>query len=252
MEKILLYFSLKYNGNWDKIYNALEKKEKILHSQLEETCQKIDCDFLTILSPLYPNFLKSAHKPPFVIFYKGNIELLSKYNKTISIVGGQKYSEKSINNTYRIVKELINEKRVIVTYQKEGTNNQIISLCREENFENIVILAESMKTYIEKTKNINEKENKLFICEVYEFLNNQLTEEYEEYLNRMLCGISKGILFTPYNSKDSYFSLVNYAINEGKEIFAIPTTEKEFNETNKLIKMGAKFTENAKDIVNLI
>lgn len=29
MEEILLYFSLKYQGDFDKIYQALERKEKV-------------------------------------------------------------------------------------------------------------------------------------------------------------------------------------------------------------------------------
>ncbi|WP_342264496.1 hypothetical protein [Spiroplasma endosymbiont of Clivina fossor] len=29
MEKVLLYFVIKYNGNWDKVYEALDQKEKI-------------------------------------------------------------------------------------------------------------------------------------------------------------------------------------------------------------------------------
>ncbi|QBQ07531.1 DNA processing/uptake protein [Spiroplasma gladiatoris] len=251
MEKVLLYFSLKYNGNWDKIYSALENKEKILHSQLEDIENNIDCDFITILNPLYPSYLKTTHKPPFVIFYKGNIELITKYNKNISVIGGKEFSDQGLKNTYKIIKELNEEKRIIVTYQNAGINDAIIDLCKEENYESIVVLSNSMKSYLDLTKNSSPTNNKLYIsenynsCEIDKIL-------YSEYVNRLICGLSKGLLFTQYSFSDSYFSLVNYAINEGKEIFAMPSNDKKLNETNKLIKMGAKFTENAKDIVNEI
>lgn len=105
MENVLLYFSLKYNETWDKIYQALESKEKITYKELEDVTTRISSDFITILSPLYPNYLKNTHKPPFVIYYKGDISLLSKYTKTVAMVGGSEINDYSKNNIEKLIKD---------------------------------------------------------------------------------------------------------------------------------------------------
>ncbi|AOG60240.1 DNA processing/uptake protein [Spiroplasma helicoides] len=251
MEKVLLYFSLKYNGDWDKIYNALDNKEKISQEDLENVAKNLDCEYISIISPLYPNYLKSSHKPPFVIFYKGDIEILSKYNRTITMVGGNKFDDYGLKKTIKMVEDLAAENRVIVTYQNSGLNEEIISKCKNESYEHILVLTETMREYAEKTINSKISKNALVLSEVYNKDKN-IEQKYSLYKNRLLCGLSKGILFTQYGASDAFSTLVNYAINEGKEIFAIPCITKSLNETNKLIKMGAKLAENVKDIVNEI
>ena len=35
MEEILAYFAIKYDGDWDKIYSAINKKEKVDSKEME-------------------------------------------------------------------------------------------------------------------------------------------------------------------------------------------------------------------------
>ena len=92
MEDILIYFAIKYEGDWDKIYSAINKKEKVEQKDLEETLAKNTSKCITLISDNYPQKLKTIYKPPFVLFYKGNIDLLNTQNKTIGVVGSRKNS----------------------------------------------------------------------------------------------------------------------------------------------------------------
>jgi DNA processing protein len=60
MDQVLLYFNLKYKGNWDKIYDALEHKERIEASDLEDIEKRINCKYITILDKRYPNNLRMS------------------------------------------------------------------------------------------------------------------------------------------------------------------------------------------------
>ncbi|AUB31399.1 DNA-processing protein DprA [Spiroplasma floricola] len=251
MENVLLYFSLKYNGNWDKIYHALDTKEKITHKNLEDVKNKIDSDFITILSPLYPNYLKNTHKPPFVIFYKGDISLLSKYHKTIAIVGGQEVDEYGIKNIEFFMQDLSLENIVFSTIENDGVNNEVLNNSFKNNYKIIKIIEESMKDYLKRTVDLPEKSNFLAITEVYES-EYSINDKFIEYSNRMLCGVSKGIVFVQFKNNDPINKLFNFAVNEGKDVFAIPHALFSKDGTNKLIKNGAKLIENAKDILNEI
>lgn len=86
MEKVLLYFALKYKGDWDKIYNALESKEKIELSVLTSAIKNIRCNWTTIISNDYPESLKYTFKPPFVIFYIGDLKIINTNKNVISFI----------------------------------------------------------------------------------------------------------------------------------------------------------------------
>jgi hypothetical protein len=88
MEQVLLYFTLKYKGNWDKIYDALDKKERVNQADLDAVSAKIvGCKYLTVLDVAYPNSLRQSYRPPFVIFYKGDISMIYKTYDTVGVIG---------------------------------------------------------------------------------------------------------------------------------------------------------------------
>lgn len=78
MRDVLLYFALKYDGNFPNIYNALQNKELVdweLFKELKERCQ---FNYVTIIDQDYPWFFKNSdfNCPPIVLFYLGDKELL--------------------------------------------------------------------------------------------------------------------------------------------------------------------------------
>ena len=71
MENVLLYFALKYQGDFNLIYQAIVNKEKVNHEQLLEWKERLKCSYTTMISEDYPAMLKEISAPPFVLFYYG-------------------------------------------------------------------------------------------------------------------------------------------------------------------------------------
>ena len=67
---ILLYLTLKYNGDWDKIYKALQDKEDIDYKDAEKVLDEYPGEYITILDDEYPAILKQCYKPPFVLLIR--------------------------------------------------------------------------------------------------------------------------------------------------------------------------------------
>lgn len=69
MRDILIYFDVKYCGNWVEIYNAISKKEKAEPNEIikiaNEELKKYD--IITMIDDNYPDKYKSMYKPPFLI-----------------------------------------------------------------------------------------------------------------------------------------------------------------------------------------
>lgn len=84
MNIVLIAFYIKYEGDWDKIYNALERKEPVTIKTIEEVEKKVEKDieagngYKTIIDKDYPDELKDVWKPPFVVREKDKYEV----NKT--------------------------------------------------------------------------------------------------------------------------------------------------------------------------
>ena len=53
MRNIILYFTLKYNGNFKKIYQALRDKEQVNTELFGKLKSKLDSNYVTILDENY-------------------------------------------------------------------------------------------------------------------------------------------------------------------------------------------------------
>lgn len=77
MREILLYFSMKYEGQFKKIYEALQYKESVDTESFYENKRRIKHKNIVVTDLNYPNFLKTVNCPPFTLFYQGNPKLLN-------------------------------------------------------------------------------------------------------------------------------------------------------------------------------
>ena len=70
--------------------------------------------------------------------------------------------------------------------------------------------------------------------------------------NRIIAGLSKGLLVTQATIKSGTMITVDRALEEGRDIFSVPGSALDplCEGTNSLISQGAKLTVSAKDILN--
>ena len=76
MSEILVYFAIKYSNDWNKMYKAIQQKERVEQETGREVIDnylaKKGYKYITLIDDAYPSKLKVKYKPPFVIFYKGD------------------------------------------------------------------------------------------------------------------------------------------------------------------------------------
>lgn len=71
MREIIIYLYLKYNKDWDRIYEAIRNKEPIDKLDMKDTLEYEDLtSYITIIDNNYPSKYKSQFKPPFVLEIK--------------------------------------------------------------------------------------------------------------------------------------------------------------------------------------
>ena len=105
----LVRCAYKHNGDYNKICKAIINKEKVGNYNIVDK-------YITFFDEKYPIEFKKLRYPPWVIFYKGDINLINK--KCISIVGSRNACNYGIKVTKEIVKA--NKDKVIVSGLAKG------------------------------------------------------------------------------------------------------------------------------------
>lgn len=208
MNDILLYFTIKYKGKWEDIYLALSEKEQVRMQDIQKISSKTKANYISIIDKNYPNNLKTIYKPPFSIFWEGNLELLN--TNLVSIYGNNfdKFDEQ-----LKYLKQL-KDTTFIVQYD----NNFLVTKMLENNFKIIAILNNGLDLH-GKNKNYTDllNANNLIISEIP---NKSTNKYFEQYSDRIFVGLSKTIVLLA-NAMTSNFNLLKKICNlENVEIFS--------------------------------
>lgn len=78
MDDVLLYFAMKYEGDFKRMFVALKTKEIIDSQKLREYKKQIKHKYVTLIDDKYPDYFRTIECPPMLLFYKGNLKLIDK------------------------------------------------------------------------------------------------------------------------------------------------------------------------------
>lgn len=249
MKKILLYFALKYQGDYKKIIQAIKNKEQVSQKQLENIESEIQCQYLTIIDHNYPDCLKHIATPPIVLFYYGDINLLN-YASKIAIIGKRENSIYGKNMCIELIDGLSSQEHVIVSGLAKGIDSIAHQAALKKNLKTIAILGSGIDyCYPKMNFNLYEeiKKSGLVISEYP----NSLAPQPQNFLirNRLIAAISSKIVIIEANYKSGTMNTVSFALEYGKEICCVPNLANKKSGCNYLIKQGAKLVETAQDIL---
>jgi len=106
MREKLIALSMIKKGNWDEIYKFLRTDRKLSAIDDVAACQLVDqlnYDVVTLMDSDYPTAWHDMSKPPFVIYLKGNRDLLK--TEILSVIGGKEINE----YTKKVLKNLMEQ-----------------------------------------------------------------------------------------------------------------------------------------------
>ena len=236
----------------------VEQANKILNQKYKyglnkyiQYMEKNDINIIPINSEKYPDKLKRIDDAPLCIYAKGNIEILNQFS--LAIIGcrkSSKYGEIVAEKlAYRLSKMNIN----IVSGLARGIDAKAhIGTIRAKE-KTIAVLGSGIDViYPEENKGIAKEILKYGGTIISEYIMG--TKPYKENFpkrNRIISGLSDGIIVVEAKEKSGSLITVEYGLQQGKEIFAIPGNITNPNSigTNKLIQEGAKIVTQIQDIL---
>lgn len=206
---------------------------------------------ITIDSKDYPKELLNTEIPPLVLYCKGNISLLN--SKCFSIVGSRKSLPLSVKLSKAYAKELLNAGFTLVTGIAQGVDSAVLQTAIDLNKPAISVLAGGFDNVYPKS---NEGLIDLLIKNglvITEYPPETITQKYFYPIrNRIIAGLSKGVLVTSGALKSGTLHTANFALEYGKDLFSIPYSVgiESGAGCNDLIKRGAILTDTPKDVLD--
>lgn len=249
IEEVLLYFSMKYSGDFNSIYKALDMNEMIDQDDFEKTIAHNKASYVTMISDNYPESLKLIRYPPFVLYYYGDLSLLKE--KCIGVIGMRVPSEYGQSVTNKLVKNLVKENYTIVSGMALGIDTIAHRSAMNNAGKTVAILGSGIDyCYPKRNKDIyeNMKENHLIISEYP----GDIVPQKDNFpkRNRIIAGLCSSLLVTEAKERSGTMITVGHALEQGKDIFAVPSGIDGNIGCNTLIQQGAKLVNYVQDVID--
>lgn len=251
---LLIYLSIIYESNFDKIYEFISNKEqlKVSEEEVDRVIKTVRSKVTTLLDEDFPKCMLQTWKPPFVLFYYGDLSLLNDISNNIAVIGSRECNSYSVRKTREIVGDLAKDYK-IVSGLAAGIDCEAHKQAIKFNGKTIAILGSGIDICF-PSNNIDVyreiKKNHLLISE---YCNNvaPLPERFP-LRNRLIAAACSVVCVMQGTRKSGSSITVRRALELGRDICCLPTEADHDSLTNILIKEGAFLIENAEDVINVM
>lgn len=237
----------------DKINKLIESKnnfeEKILVKLNKENAK-----IVTIYDEDYPNKLKQIEGCPYLLYYQGSLDYIN--NISIAVVGSRKATGYGKWAAEKLTKELCELGVNIVSGLAVGIDTIAHKTALNYEVKTFGVIGCGInvvypKKNLELFKQISD--NRGAVITEYPFDIQPVAFNFHDR-NRIISGLSDGVLVIEAQEKSGTLITANHAANQGREIFAVPgNIDSLYSKgTNALIKDGAKITTSIDDIIEEI
>jgi len=207
---------------------------------------------ININNEIYPTKLKEIKNVPKKLFLRGNIELLA--SNSIAIVGSRECTSYGFYKAYEFAKELSKKGICVISGLAQGIDTAAHLGAMHQKGKTIAVLGTGLnKIYPKENEILAEsiiKNGGLIISE-YGLYQERKSENFPKR-NRIMSGLSDGILVIEARKKSGTLITARYAKEQGKKVFCFPGNIDVINSsgTNELIKNGETLVTEVKDILD--
>ncbi|MBU8877818.1 DNA-processing protein DprA [Bacillus sp. FJAT-29790] len=222
----------------------------VIHEQIRQYTPN-GIQIITIFDQEYPALLKETYQPPWVLYAKGDLSLLIK-DIHLAVVGSRQHTAYGENSINYLFPKLIEKGVVIVSGLAAGIDTIAHHSAINHGGKTIAVIAGGLyHIYPHTNKKLASEmmRNHLIISEYPP--DTRPTRWQFPMRNRVISGMSKGTLIVQAKSKSGSLITANYAVQEGRDVFALPGSifSPYSMGTNELIQQGAKLVNTPEDIL---
>ncbi len=244
-------------GGWDEFdFLTAGEKDRLRRGQIErfseiemEKAQTAGVEIIDLDSPAYPPLLKEIATGPLVLYVKGEVEILKSF--CLAIVGTRLPTLYGIDMAKKFSYALSSLGITVVSGLARGIDHAAHQGALAGG-KTIAVLGSGLNHVYPKE---NEKLSRLISRRgalVSEFpLDEGPRKEYFPQRNRIVSGLSRGVLVVEAALRSGALITAGYALEQNREVFALPgqANSPKSRGTHKLIKEGAGLIDSLEDIL---
>ncbi len=234
-----------------KQVNRLESTELADVQEIIYTCEKNHWQIIDYDDENYPARLKEIPNPPAVLFADGDLPDMD-HAAVIGIVGTRKASEYAVKVTELLSRGIAQSGAVVVSGGALGVDSAAHRGAVMCGGKTVAVLGCGFGTnYLMGNKSLRDaiRKNGALLTEFPPFTG--ATKFTFPLRNRIISGLSLGILVTEAGVKSGSLITANYAAEQNRDIYAVPCSilSPQFAGTNKLIDDGAAVVTKPADLL---
>ena len=241
-------------------YIGQSKAQKLFAAQTDEIIEQTltwlqlseQHHIITLADENYPKILLNISDPPTIIYARGNIELLN--HQGLAVVGSRNATPQGLLNAENFCQVIANFGLPIISGLALGIDSAAHKgALKTANGATLAVIGTGInRMYPASNKNLALQileQNGLIITEFP--LNTSPSPENFPRRNRLISGLSLGILVVEATIDSGSLITAKLAAEQGREVFAIPGSIHSplSKGCHKLIRQGAKLVETANDIL---
>jgi DNA processing protein len=195
--------------------------------------------------------LNEIADPPLILFMKGEVSILQR--QMLAIVGARSPTPTGREIAYQLANELTEQGFVIISGLAKGIDGAAHQGALFDKAATIAVLGSGIECIYPSchralANEIVEKGG-LLISEF--FPNTSPKANYFPRRNRIISGLSLGVIVVEASLRSGSLITARYALNQGREVFAIPGSIRSLlsQGCHALLKDGATLVENCEDII---
>lgn len=212
--------------------------------------EKSGARLITCSDSLYPRLLLEIIDAPPYLYLKGSIP---ESFEAVALVGSRTASAYGLSTAERLAGELSVKGVAVVSGLARGVDAAAHDGALKAGGLTIGVLGCGVdRIYpVENRRLYREMTEKGAILSEFPLGTAPLAEHFPRR-NRIISGMSRGVVIVEAAEKSGSLITANYALEQGREVFAVPGNVTQANSRggNWLIKQGAKLVESADDILN--
>ncbi len=201
-------------------------------------------------SPKYPQQLQGIADPPPVLYVQGQMELLS--SRCLAMVGSRAATSYGKRSSFTLAKELASAGLTVVSGLASGIDSEAHRGALSVAGGTIAVLGCGLDVVYPRENTALYEEIRRDGLLVTEYPLGTKPDFYRfPARNRIIAGLSEGVLVVEAARKSGSLITVEMALEEGRDVFAVPGQIDSFKSdgTHWLLQQGAQLVQSAEDIL---
>ena len=227
-----------------EVYEKLDTYVKYVSERSIKSIDRLDDQ--------YPEYMQNLTNMPLVLYYKGDISLLSEKRSRVCIVGTRRPSAYGRRVTREFSERLARHELVIVSGLARGVDTLAHEGCLTAGGKTIAVMPCGLdRIYPKENRELFERisQEGLLLSELLP--GQDPTRKYFPARNRILSALSDLVLITEAGKNSGTLHTASFAAAQGREVFAVPSII--YSETAEgnlsLLRDGASVAIEPEDIL---